>query len=61
MTQGEIESLIAGEAIVKRVRLELTYDEIDDSIGNLWSILYTTGYLSTDGRLVQGQAYERGQ
>lgn len=48
-TQGEIERLIAGEAIEKAVRLELTYDEIDQSIDNLWSILFTTGYLTYTG------------
>lgn len=48
-TQGEIERLIAGEAIEMAVRLELTYDEIDQSIDNLWSILFTTGYLTYTG------------
>lgn len=41
-TQGEIERLINGEAIEKKVRLELTYNEIDDTIDNLWSVLFTT-------------------
>lgn len=45
-TQSEIERLIAGEAIEKSVRLELTYNEIDKSIDNLWSVLFTTGYLT---------------
>lgn len=45
-TQNEIERLIAGETIEKRLRLELTYDEIDNSIDNLWSVLFTTGYLT---------------
>ena len=49
-TQNEIERLIAGEAITKKVRLELTYDEIDNSIDNLWSVLFTTGYLTQAGR-----------
>lgn len=38
-TRDEIERLVAGEAIEKSVRLELTYDEIDNSIDNLWSII----------------------
>lgn len=50
-TQGEIERLIAGEAIEKAVRLELTYDEIDNSIDNLWSVLFTTGYLTQAGKV----------
>lgn len=45
-TQNEIERLIAGETIEKAVRLELTYDEIDNSIDNLWSVLFMTGYLT---------------
>lgn len=43
-TRDEIERLIAGEAIEKSVRMELTYDEIDNHIDNLWSVLFTTGY-----------------
>ena len=50
-TQGEIERLIAGEAIEKAVRLELTYNEIDSSIDNLWSVLFTTGYLTQAGKV----------
>ena len=45
-TRDEIEQLIAGEAIEKNIRLDLTYDEIDNSIDNLWSVLFTTGYLT---------------
>ena len=30
--------------------MELTYDEIDNSIDNLWSILFTTGYLTQKGK-----------
>lgn len=53
-TQNEIERLIAGEAIEKTVRLELTYDEIDNSIDNLWSVLFTTGYLTQAGKPENG-------
>ena len=53
-TQNEIEHLIAGEAIEKAVRLELTYDEIDNSIDNLWSVLFTTGYLTQTGKPENG-------
>ena len=45
-TKDEIERLIAGETIEKAIRLELTYDEIDNSIDNIWSVLFTTGYLT---------------
>lgn len=53
-TRDEIERLVAGEAIEKSVRLELTYDEIDNSIDNLWSVLFTTGYLTQVGITEQG-------
>lgn len=53
-TQSEIERLIAGEAIEKKVRLELTYEEIDKSIDNLWSVLFTTGYLTCAGETEDG-------
>lgn len=48
-TRDELERLVAGEAIEKHIRLELTYDEIDSSIDNLWSVLFTTGYLTQKG------------
>ncbi len=53
-TQDEIERLIAGEPIEKSVRLDLTYDEIDKSIDNIWSVLFTTGYLTQIGMTEQG-------
>ena len=53
-TKSEIECLINGEAIEKEVRLELTYEEIDQSIENLWSVLFTTGYLTQTGRPKDG-------
>lgn len=48
-TKYEIERLIAGEYIEKEISQELTYDEIDKSIANLWSVLFTTGYLTKQG------------
>lgn len=53
-TKSEIERLINGEAIEKELRLELTYEEIDQSIENLWSVLFTTGYLTQSGRNENG-------
>ena len=49
-TKNEIERLIAGESIVKEVQQELTYNELDKTINNLWSVLFTTGYLTQKGR-----------
>lgn len=48
-TRDDIERLVAGEAIEKEIHQELTYDEIDKSIDNLWSVLFTTGYLTQVG------------
>lgn len=49
-TREEIEQLLAGGKIEKEIRLELTYDEIDSSIDNVWSVLFTTGYLTQVGK-----------
>lgn len=54
-TKNEIERLIAGESIEKDVAPELTYDEIDKSIENLWSVLFTMGYLTHKGRTESGK------
>lgn len=53
-TRDEIERLISGEPIEKFIRQELTYDEIDNSIDNVWSVLFTTGYLTQTGVTEQG-------
>lgn len=46
----EIEKLVAGEIITKEIHQELTYKEMYDSIENLWSVLFTTGYLTQRGK-----------
>ena len=53
-TKNEIERLIDGEEIEKELRLDLTYEEIDQSIENLWSVLFTTGYLTQAGQTEDG-------
>ena len=53
-TKDEIEQLIAGEPVEKRIRLDLTYEEIDNSIDNMWSVLFTTGYLTQAGNDAYG-------
>ena len=50
-TKDEIERLIAGESIEKVIRQDLTYDEIENSIDNIWSVLFTTGYLTKIGEV----------
>lgn len=48
-TKREIEQLMAGETVEKTIRQELTYQEMYDSIDHLWSVLFTTGYLTQRG------------
>ncbi len=46
--RDEIELLINGGHVKKMVHQELTYRDLDSDIDNLWSILFTTGYLTQD-------------
>ena len=48
-TKEEIGELIGGGCIKKKIRQELTYRDLDSKIDNLWSILFTTGYLTQRG------------
>ncbi len=56
-TRNEVEQLVNGETITKTIRQELTYREVEDSIDNIWSVLYSTGYL-TCRRRVPGKKME---
>lgn len=49
--RDEIERLINGETVVKEIRQELTYRDIEESVDNIWSVLFSTGYLTWRGRL----------
>lgn len=51
VTKREIEKLIAGEDIIKEIHQELTYPEMYQSIENVWSLLFMTGYLTQHGRV----------
>ena len=53
-TKRELELLLDGGCIEKSLRLDLTYDELDSSIDNLWSVLFTTGYLTLAGKTEDG-------
>lgn len=46
----EIEGLVAGECIIKELHQELTYEDMYQTIDNIWSVLFTTGYLTQRGR-----------
>lgn len=45
-TKDEVEELLNGGLITKRIKQELTYRDIDESIENIWSVLYAAGYLT---------------
>ena len=45
-TKDEVEELLNGGRITKRIKQELTYRDIDESMENVWSVLYATGYLT---------------
>ena len=53
-TRNEIEQLIEGGSIRKKIHQELTYRDLDSKIDNLWSLLYTTGYLTQRGQEENG-------
>ncbi|MEY8491559.1 AAA family ATPase [Lachnospiraceae bacterium 29-91] len=49
-TKREIEHLVAGEVITKEIYQELTYPEMYETIGHIWSLLFMTGYLTKRGK-----------
>lgn len=57
LAKSEIEALVAGEIVTKDIHMDLTYDHIYDSIDNIWSVLFTTGYLTQRGNL-DGKCYQ---
>lgn len=50
-TRNDVEQLINGGTITESIRQELTYREVEDSINNIWSVLYSTGYLTCRKRV----------
>lgn len=57
LTKSEIEMLVAGETVTKEIHEDLTYNKLYDSIDNIWSVLFTTGYLTQRGTL-GGKKYQ---
>ena len=59
LTQTELELLVNGETVQKKISEELTYKELYDSVDNLWSTLFMTGYLTTRDKSdsVDGETY----
>ena len=45
-TKDEVEELLNGGKVTKKVSQELTYRDIEDSVEKVWSVLYATGYLT---------------
>lgn len=56
-TKNEIEKLVAGGVIQKEIRQELTYKDMYSSIDNIWSVLFTTGYLTLRGQADRKRFY----
>lgn len=50
-TKREIEELIAGGSVTKEVKEGLTYRDLYSSVENVWSVLFTTGYLTQRGKM----------
>ena len=50
LTKREIETLLAGESVTKEIHEDLTYNQLYSSIDNIWSVLFTTGYLTQRGK-----------
>ncbi len=55
-TKREMEALIAGEPVTKEIHEELTYNNLYDSMENIWSVLFMTGYLTYRGN-PRGSSY----
>ena len=49
-TKQELEELVAGGIVSKKIKQELTYQDLYKTIDNIWSVLYCTGYLTSAGR-----------
>lgn len=43
-TKGEIEAIIEGKILVKPVHEDITYDEVYETMDNLWNFMFFTGY-----------------
>ncbi len=48
-TREQIAALINGETVRKTLEEELTYKDMTSTIDNIWSVLFTTGYLTQRG------------
>lgn len=53
-TKRALEAMIAGKCVPHRIRQELTYRELYRNLDNLWSVLFTAGYLTKRGEEIPG-------
>lgn len=53
-TMREIEQLINGGSVSKKVIQELTYKELYENVENIWIVMFTTGYLTQRGNAPGG-------
>lgn len=49
-TTEEMEELMSGATVSKEIHEELTYQGLYDSVENIWSVLFMTGYLTYRGK-----------
>jgi hypothetical protein len=47
--KADLDTLIAGGTIKKAIHEDITYDEIEKNIDNIWNFLFFTGYLKKAG------------
>lgn len=50
VTKTEMERLIGGEIVQKEIHEEMIYHDLYADMGNVWSVLFMTGYLTQRGR-----------
>ncbi|MCD8122274.1 MAG: ATP-binding protein [Clostridiales bacterium] len=53
-TRSDLEVLSEGRFVDREISSELTYQDMGNNIDNLWSVLFTTGYLTQHGRNEDG-------
>ena len=55
LTKTELERLVNGKLVRKRVDEMITYNELYSTMDNLWSTLFMTGYLTQQGKESDGR------
>lgn len=55
LTKTELEWLVNGKTVIKKIDEMITYNELYSTIDNLWSTLFMTGYLTQRNRESDGR------